>query len=336
MLLGMATASGTLLAQKTPIGIGFLGASYSHFKGKFQVIRESADWRLVGIAESDAAIRDNLQKQGVTLLSRDELLRHADIRVIVVESDVPEHAADGLAVLQAGKHLHLEKAPAANFQAFSEIVKLAQQKNLVLQIGYMWRYHPAISKALEAARSGWLGQVNFVKATIATQIVGDRRAELARFPGGIMFELGGHVVDPMVRLMGEPRKVTPFLRTDGPYHDNLRDNTLAVLEWDKAIGIVQTSTLEPDASRSRSFELHGSNGRVVVNPIEPPAMYFDLAKPAGPYQSGMQKIQLGDYRRFVDDFAELAAVLRGESHLRVTPDEDLKVERALLACGGMA
>jgi hypothetical protein len=42
-------ASGTLLAQKTPIAIGFLGASYSHFKGKFQVIRESSDWRLVGV-----------------------------------------------------------------------------------------------------------------------------------------------------------------------------------------------------------------------------------------------------------------------------------------------
>jgi len=336
MLLGMGAASRAVLAQKTPASIGFLGASHSHFKGKFQVIRESSDWHLVGIAESDAAIRQTLQEQNVTLLSRDELLHHPDIRVIAVESGVPEHAADGLAVLQAGKHLHLEKAPADNFQAFSEIVKLAQQKNLLLQIGYMWRYHPAISKALEAARSGWLGQVNFVKATIATQIAGDGRAELARFPGGIMFELGGHVIDPMVRLMGEPRRVTPFLRTDGPYGDSLHDNTVAVLEWDRAIGIVQTSTLVPDSSRSRSFELHGSNGRVVVNPIEPPAMYYDLAKPAGPYQTGIQKIQLGGYRRFVDDFAELAAVLRGEGRLRVTPDEDLKVERALLACSGMA
>lgn len=60
-----------------------------------------------------------------------------------------------------------------------------------------------------------------------------------------MFELGGHVIDPIVRLMGLLRKVTPFLRTDASYSDSLRDNTIAVMEWEHAIGIVQTSTASP-------------------------------------------------------------------------------------------
>jgi hypothetical protein len=33
----------------------------------------------------------------------------------------------------------------------------------------------------------------------------------------------------------------------------------------------------------------------------------------------MQKIRLGDYRPFVDDFAELAAVMRGEGACALHP-----------------
>src|SRR5262249_50901399 len=227
--------------------------------------------------------QESLRKQSLPLISRADLLRNPDVQVIAVESAVKDHAADARAALEAGKHLHLEKAPAGSLAEFSEILKLAQRKNLLVQCGYMWRYHVGINKALEAARSGWLGPVHYLKASIATNISRENRAELAVFAGGIMFELGGHVIDPMVRLMGPPKKVTPFLRTDSSFADALRDNTVAVMEWEKAIGVVQTSTLESDAFRRRSFEIHGSNGSVIVNPIEPPALQFDLAKPAGPY-----------------------------------------------------
>ena len=52
-----------------------------------------------------------------------------------------------------------------------------------------------------------------------------------------MFELGGHVIDPMVRLMGRPKNVTVTLHKELPLDDKLHDNTLALLEWDKCIGI---------------------------------------------------------------------------------------------------
>jgi predicted dehydrogenase len=150
-----------------------------------------------------------------------------------------------------------------------------------------------------------------------------------------MFELGGHVIDPMVRLMGRPRNITVTLHKESTLDDKLHDNTLALLEWDKSIGTVHACTLQPDSSRYRAFEIFGTNGCAIVNPIEPPAMTIDLAKGAGPYQKGMQKIPIPPYRRFVDDFAELAGAIRGEHALRTTIDEDLLVEEALLRCCGM-
>jgi predicted dehydrogenase len=334
--LAMAASASGAFADAKPIGIGFLGASYSHASAKLEVIRQSADWRLVGVCEPDRDVRQELGTRQVPLLSRETLLSHPEIEVIAVESDVPDHAPDGKAVLAAGKHLHLEKVPAARMADFKEIVDLAESKHLLLQLGYMWRYHPGISKALEAARQGWLGSVYLLRASISNQLARDRRAEWGRFPGGVMFELGCHVIDPMVRLMGRPAKVTPILRNESPVPDALHDNTVAVLEWNKAMGIVQASNLQADSNRYRAFEIFGSNGCATVNPIEPPAMVVDLAKAAGPYAKGRQNIPMPDYRRFVADFADLASVMRSKGRLPISGEVDLAVEDAVLRCSGMA
>jgi predicted dehydrogenase len=265
--LALAASATAAWADPNPIGIGFIGASYSHATGKLKVVQKSADWKLVGVSESDPKIQQDLKAQGIPLLSREQLLVNPAIQVIAVESRVADHATDGKAVLNAGKHLHLEKAPANHMADFQQIVQLAASKKLVLQMGYMWRYHPGINAALEAARRGWLGPVFLLRASMSNQLAADRRIEWGEFPGGVMFELGGHVIDPMIRLMGRPAKVTPTLRTDSPAKDSLRDNCVAVLEWEQAMGIVHASTLQATSSRYRAFEIYGTNGCAIVNPI---------------------------------------------------------------------
>jgi predicted dehydrogenase len=332
----IAAGSASLVGAQTagPIGIGFLGASHSHAEAKLKVVRESRDWKLIGVSETDPKLRDVLAREGVPVLDRDRLLAHPDIRVIAVESAVRDHARDGIAALEAGKHLHLEKAPAQNMRDFQRVVDLASRRKLLLQVGYMWRYHPGVEKALEAARKGWLGNVFLVKGTISNQLAQERRAEWAEFAGGVMFELGGHVIDPLVRLLGKPDKVTPFLRTDNG-NDRLRDNTAAFFDWPHAVGIVQGSTMQPGSSRFRSIEIHGTNGSAVLQPIEPPQLSIYLEKAAGPYIVGPQKVEVPPYRRYVDDMAELAAAVRGERDLRVSHAQDLAVHEALLRASGM-
>ena len=334
--LAFAASAIAAPAEANPIGIGFIGATYSHASAKLKVVQKSADWKLVGVSEEDPKIRHELEAQGIHILNPAQLLSHPDVQVIAVESRVADHARDGKAVLNAGKHLHLEKAPADHMADFREIVQLAASKRLVLQMGYMWRYHPGINAALEAARKGWLGPVFLIRASMSNQLALDRRTEWGEFPGGVMFELGGHVIDPMIRLMGPPSKVTPALRTDSPAQDALRDNCVAVLDWGRAVGIVHASTLQANSSRYRAFEIYGTNGCAVVNPIEPPALVIDLAKAAGPYVAGKQTIPMPEYQRFVADFADLASVLRGQSRLPYTAEIDLNVEDALLRCSGMA
>jgi predicted dehydrogenase len=317
------------------IKIAFLGVSHSHASEKVKVVRENPSLELAGIWEEDAKLHEPYQKSGVPILPREQLLNDRSIQVIAVESGVKAHAEQARLALEAGKHIHLEKPPADNLKEFRGLVALARQKRLLVQMGYMWRYHPGINAALEAARKGWLGDVYLVRGTMNTLIGADRRPEWALFHGGQMFEQGCHLIDPMVRLLGRPQKVTPILRRHGAFNDNLADNTVAVFEYPRALGLIMSSVLQPGATQHRAFEIFGSNGNAVVRPIEPPILQIDLATPAGPYQARTQTVQLAPFRRYVGDFAELAEAVRLKRPLAVTPEEDLLVQETLLRASEM-
>jgi predicted dehydrogenase len=330
-LAALSQASGAAESTRDKIKIGFLGASHSHASEKVKLVRGSQDWELIGICERDEEARRPYEQAGIRILSQRDLL--SDCTVVAVESAVRDHAPHAKLALEAGKHVHVEKPPAVSLNAFKELQAIARQKQLLLQVGYMWRFNPGLATALEAAQKGWLGDVYLVRATINTQVPAARRPEWAEFKGGVMFELGCHLIDPIARLLGQPNSVTPFLKKHGSFGDDLADNTTAVFEYPKAAAIVTAATLQPNAMAHRSFEILGTNGTALVKPLEQPVLQIDLAKPAGPYKAGAQTITLPSYQRYVGEFNELAHSVRNKTSLAVTPAQELLVQETLLrAC----
>ncbi|HKQ38635.1 MAG TPA: Gfo/Idh/MocA family oxidoreductase [Verrucomicrobiae bacterium] len=300
-----AAALPIALAVTRRIKVAFLGTAYSHYAEKHKVLSASPDWYLVA---------------------------YSDAEVIVIESDVPHHGRDALRALTDGRHVHIEKPPASTLDDMRRIVQLVREKNRLLQVGYQWRYNPGFEKILEAARNNWLGDIFQVRANMHTRLEEDRRAEWAGLPGGSMFEQGSHLIDPIIRLLGRPKSVKPFLQRRG--NDALSDNNVAVFEFDKALAIVTNSVLQPNANAHRAFEVAGSNGTAVLGPIEPPTLTIDLAKAAGPYRAGTQTVALPPYQRYVRDFADFAAAVRGDKSLPTSLDQELLVQEWLLkACG---
>jgi len=321
---------GSAAEESLKLKLGFLGTGHSHFKEKLKVIQESPDWQMIGLCEEDAAVRAK-GPAGATWFSADELFEKAD--VIVVESAVKDHAGDARRALLAGKHVHVEKPPADTLDGFRELLKLAGEKKRLLQVGYMWRYNPGINAALEAASKGWLGEVFLVRATMNTLAGPEQRREWACFRGGAMFEQGCHLIDPVVRLLGRPVKITPHLKHSAMPDDGLADNCVAVFEFPRSLGVITSAPLQPNAGSQRFFEVLGTNGTARVQPLEPTALTFDFAKAAGPYPAGRQEIKLQPYRRYVEEFAALAAAIRWNKPLPFSSETELDVQEALMrAC----
>ena len=330
------SAPNALRAAAAParIPIGFLGATYSHGPAKIELAMKSPDWEFVGVCDPTPAGRQICAKLGARLIVQDELFARA--RVVAVESEIRDHAAHALLALRAGKHVHLEKPCAATLANARAVFGLAREKNLLVQGGFMWRYHPGFRAIFEAVRAGWLGDIYLVRGFVANTLNAERRKEWAEFAGGSMFELGSHLIDAATRLLGPPKSVTPFLGRHGKFDDTLRDNNLAVLDYARARAVVFNTALQAGGTPQRSFEVLGTQGTATLMPIEGGKLTFDLGVAAGPYKKGPQEIPLPAYRRYVDDFIELAAAVRGEKRLSVSLEEELLVAETVLRASGMA
>ncbi len=280
-------------AKARKIRVAVLGIGHAHAMGKIRALRSMDEFELAGVCEPDAGRRrEHEALQGLKWLSESEVLGDGGIELVAVESRVQENLDYARKCIDAGKYVHLDKPPGEDLGALQRLLEDARSKNLVVQMGYQWRYHAGMQAAIEAARKGWLGNIYMVRATINKPISRETRVELAEFKGGMMFELGCHMIDRVVALLGKPRNVTGRLRHDSPVDDTLADNTLAVLEYDNALAEVYVAAMQPHGGNYRTLEILGTNGTATVRPFSPLRLQLDLGDPAGPYSSGQQDVPL--------------------------------------------
>jgi predicted dehydrogenase len=330
----IGAAGGTTVDGR--IRTGLLITQHGHLDGKMAAMLNSPDYSVVCAHEPDPATRRKRQAQpefrDVRWVGEDELLNDASIQLVVVEPVIVADAIGyGRKVIDAGKHLHLEKPPANRMPPFRELVEQARSRNLLLQMGYMWRFHEGITAAIEAVRNGWLGEVYMLRGTINTDLSAPVRSRVAHYQGGMMFELGCHLIERVVDLWGRPADVRSWLRHDTSAGDQLADNTLAVLQYPNALAVVACSASMPGSTEHRSFEVIGTDGTMFVQPVEPGnTMRVCLRKARGPYAAGWQEVRFRDQTRFVADMRELARAIKIGRPLRYSYDYELLVHETIL------
>ena len=184
--------AGQLSAGVTKVRVGMLGTGHSHFAGKLKAMMDSPDYEVVAITENDSAARTKLQADpryaSLKWQPEAELLGDPSLHLIVVECRVWEAIPWGAKVIAAGKHLHLEKPPGNEYGPFKDLIQEARRKNLLLQTGYLWRWHQGVMAAIEAAQKGWLGEVFMVRGAMNSDRGPAERATEARYKGGGLFE----------------------------------------------------------------------------------------------------------------------------------------------------
>jgi predicted dehydrogenase len=322
------------------IRIGLLGVGHAHAGGKLRVLEASPEFEVVGVAEEDAELRERRRATepfaSARWLSADALLEDRSVAAVAVESRVQESLGLARRALEAGKHVHLDKPAGASLPKFRAVLDLARERSLLLQMGYQFRYNAGFDLVRDAVRQRWIGDVFSIHGCISSSIAPAQRENLAVFAGGMMFELGCHLIDTLVGLLGRPHTVTPFVRHDSAPTDGLADNTVAVFQFERAIAVLESAAMEHDAGKRRQLEVCGTDGTVVIQPIEPPAARLCLRQPQAHYQAGWQSVAVENVPRYVRDFQEFAACIRGERRPSYDYEHDYTVQETVLRASGMA
>ncbi len=334
----LAFPSLSALSQSPPrkLKIVQIGTGHPHAGGKMNVYRNSPDFEVVGYVEPDPALQaaagKNPTYQDLPVLTVEQALNTPGLEAVAIETEVRDLLRHAEQAIDAGYPIHLDKPAGSSFSHYQRIVEKAARKNLTIQMGYMYRYNPAIMLMKDFLERGWLGEPFEVQTTMSKVLGPAQRKEIAEYPGGIMFELACHVIDLVVSVLGAPERVSAFPRRSLPdADDDLLDNMLAVFEYPRATATVRSAALEVDGFSRRHFAVAGTAGTCHIQPLDRPAMKVTFSEARGKYTKGYQTIEFDPpYQRYVGDASDFASIIRGEKQPDYPPEHDLAVQKAVL------
>jgi predicted dehydrogenase len=153
---------------------------------------------LAWLCDADAAKASVAERypQARFTTSFDDLLADDSLDAVVVATPVPTHYALAKRVLEAGKHVLVEKPPAMRGHEMDELCTLAKERDRVLMPGHLLLYHPGVQRVKEMIDAGELGQVLCVYGN--RQNLGIIRAD-----ENALWSLGVHDLSVILYLLDE-------------------------------------------------------------------------------------------------------------------------------------
>jgi predicted dehydrogenase len=333
------TALNVLVGVLKPMGhsgyvvrvrIGMLGTRHGHAAGKWRALCTNPNVEAVGIYDPDPAPREGFPS-AKWLASADDLLTDPSVVAVAVEARNHQSLPLAAAAIDAGKHLWFDKPAGDDWPAFQKLMRCAAERNVHVQMGYMFRYSPGFARIASMARSGALGTIFEIRAHMSTNVDLAERREQSRHLGGIMYDLGGHMLDQIVWLLGRPGRIcTAFQNVATPSLPSYVDNAVAVLEFDQAVAVIDIAAMEPRPT-ARRFEVFGTEGSAILEPFDPVRAIRFASNDAARVEELEPVERQSLYERELDAFL---AVLRGERAPDRRPEHDLLAQETLLRVTG--
>ena len=329
------------------IKLAMLGMWHTHAEGIVRQVVEHADeFALVGFHDPDPKVvaeRKKLWEPKVPNYrvydTAEELLK-LKVDGVIVEGRVHENLKLARMALEAGKPVMLEKPAGTDLGEFKKLIDLAQRKHLHVQMIYLFRYMSAVQEMLARCKKGELGKIYEFRARLPKPLGDYQRfvEELKSYPGGMFFEMAGHVIDLMVAVLGAPKSAAPFLghhHREGPA--GYIDHGITVFGYPSAWGIIEVPALEV-APHSRRIEVYGTEGALVIPHLGSGHLANKNIQPIEVHKlpdKEWKTVELPAQTLQIRDLREFAAVVAGKKQPDFSPDHDLAVQEALLRGSGM-
>ena len=309
------------------------------------ILKHSDLYEFVGIAEPVGEWKSNLDTpryRAVPQFTTEELLRMDDLDAVAIETNEELSTQYAQPFADRGVAVHLEKPGSPDHAAFVRLAETLRKQGLPLHLGYMYRYNPLVERAFRMIEEGKLGEIISVEAQMNCLHTAANRQWMKRFPGGMMFFLGCHLVDLIYRIQGLPEEVIPMSMPSGVGGTDSDDFGFAVLKYKKGVSFIKTTAVEVNGYARRQLVINGTKGTIEIKPLEAFAG-GDLLTASGAYTPAEKAVSWADHaeRRTTEPFnrydammEDFAGLVRGDHENRWNYDCEIEVHRLLMRCCG--
>ncbi len=192
----------------------------------------------------------------VCTTSYDDLLKEDGLDAVMVATPITTHFDLARKALQSGKHVFVEKPLATSVNQADELIALAEKEGLILMVGHVFEYCPAVIKIKDAISNGELGSIYYVSSTRVN--LGIHQKDVS-----VVWDLAPHDLSMFFYWMGNgPSRVCA---TGKAYvQKGIMDVAFISMEFASgAIGHIQVSWLSP--SKLRRTTIVGSSKMLIYD-----------------------------------------------------------------------
>jgi predicted dehydrogenase len=246
------------------VGLGYWGPNL------VRNLVELPDAELVSVVDLRPEALEKIQRRypAVDVTTRyEDVLADDSIEAVVIATPVSSHHPLGLAALDAGKHVFIEKPLAASVGEAAALIAAAEARGLVLMPGHTFLYSPPVNTIRELIRSGELGDIYFVSMSRVN--LGLHQSDVS-----VAWDLGPHDFSILRYWLEEtPSHVSAIAR--GCVIPSIPDVAFINMEFASgAVAHVELSWLAP--SKLRRTTIVGSRKMVVYDDTSnEPVRVFD-------------------------------------------------------------
>jgi predicted dehydrogenase len=198
-----------------------------------------------------------------------DLLEDNSLGLVVIASPNIYHVEQARELLEAGKHIVIEKPFTPTSAEADELIKIAEKAGRKIFVFQNRRWDGDFKTVQQVAYNGYLGEIIEYEAHFDRFAPGARRSAWRDEPlpaGGVLYDLGSHLIDQALVLFGLPQSVYADIRSqrtgskvDDYFHVHLYYNRLKVIL--KASMFV----MEPGPR----YILHGTKGSFIKYGFDP-------------------------------------------------------------------
>ncbi len=288
--------------------------------------------------------------QIISVKDKREVLNDPSIELVIVNTPNETHYSFVKEVLNAGKHVVVEKPFTVTSAEAEELIALSKKKNNILTVFQSRRFDgdfKTLQRIVKEELVGRIVEAEFHYDRFRNYVEANTWKEEAKPGTGILYNLGSHMLDQVLILFGKPNEVDARIgiQRPGGAVDDFYDIRLS---YNDLLVIVKSSYLVRE--QGPRYTLHGIQGSFVKYGIDPQEQ--DLKDGKLPTIEGWgkedkqwwgkinstihdehveKKIETlpGDYKEFYDSVHD---AIRNRAPLTVKPEEAKEVIRLIEVC----
>ena len=192
-------------------------------------------------------------------LSTEDLLRRTDVEAVAIATPVSTHFALGMKVLEAGKHLLIEKPFTLRSSDAEVLIEASEKRNLTLMVDHTFIYTSAVRKIKDVLDKGDLGDVLYFDSV---------RVNLGLFQRdtNVIWDLAPHDLSIMDYLI---RQKPIAVSATGMRHFSTHEDIayITVMFPDNIIGHFHVNWISP--VKVRKILIGGTKLMVVYDDMDP-------------------------------------------------------------------